>query len=206
MTDPYQVLGVDRDASDEEIKRAYRRLAKQYHPDANPGDEAAAKKMQQINDAYDQIKNPEKYRGPQYAGYNPYGAYGSYSQPTGDATLHSAYQYVLYRRYREALHVLNSMTGDRTAQWYYLSALSHYGLGSQTTAMEHIRQAVAMEPDNQEYLGALNRMEHQADSYRQRAGEFRGFNMSMNPCSSLCLCWLCNLFCGRGYWWWLCCL
>ena len=59
ISDPYKVLGVSPDASDEEIKRAYRKLAKQYHPDLNPGDEVAAKKMQQINAAYDQIKNPE---------------------------------------------------------------------------------------------------------------------------------------------------
>ena len=60
ISDPYQVLGVSPDASDEEIKQAYRKLAKKYHPDLNPGDEAAAKKMQQINAAYDQLKNPEK--------------------------------------------------------------------------------------------------------------------------------------------------
>ena len=64
MADPYQILGVSPDASDEEIKRAYRKLAKKYHPDANPGDEYAAKKMQEINDAYDRIKNPEKNQGP----------------------------------------------------------------------------------------------------------------------------------------------
>ena len=63
ISDPYQVLGVSPDASDEEIKQAYRKLAKKYHPDLNPGDEAAAKKMQQINAAYDQIKNPEKNSG-----------------------------------------------------------------------------------------------------------------------------------------------
>jgi molecular chaperone DnaJ len=60
MTDPYKVLGVSPDASDEEIKKAYRRLAKQYHPDRNPGDQEAAKKMQEVNAAYEQIKNPEK--------------------------------------------------------------------------------------------------------------------------------------------------
>ncbi len=215
MADPYEILGVSRDASDEEIKRAYRKLAKKYHPDANPGDEFAAKKMQEINDAYDRIKNPEKFRSQSnpdynpYGGYNPFGSYGGYYQQTNseyaDPMLRSAYQYVLYRRYREALNVLNTFTGTRTAQWYYLSALSHYGLGSQVTALEHMRQAVAMDPDNQEYLTALNRMEHGGDTYRRQAGNFQGFDMRMNPCTSFCLCWLCNLFCGRGYWWWLCC-
>ena len=60
IDDPYKVLGLGPDASDEEIKQAYRRLAKKYHPDLNPGDPVAAKKMQQVNAAYEQIKNPEK--------------------------------------------------------------------------------------------------------------------------------------------------
>jgi len=64
MNDPYAVLGVSRDASEDEIKAAYRRLAKKYHPDLNPGDEAAAAKMKEINAAYDQIKNPAAYKDP----------------------------------------------------------------------------------------------------------------------------------------------
>ena len=57
ITDPYKVLGVSPDASDEEITKAYRRLAKKYHPDLNPGDAAAAEKMSEINAAYDMIKS-----------------------------------------------------------------------------------------------------------------------------------------------------
>ena len=57
MKDPYEVLGVSRDASDEDIKKAYRRLAKQYHPDVNPGDKQAEEKMKEINAAYDAIKD-----------------------------------------------------------------------------------------------------------------------------------------------------
>ena len=62
--DPYEVLGVPKGASEEEVKRAYRRLAKQYHPDINPGDPTAAQKMNEVNEAYDRIKNPHAYQQP----------------------------------------------------------------------------------------------------------------------------------------------
>lgn len=55
--DPFEVLGIRRDASDDEIKSAYRKLAKKYHPDLNPGDETAAQKMHEVNEAYDRIRN-----------------------------------------------------------------------------------------------------------------------------------------------------
>ena len=215
--DPYQVRGVARNATDEEIKRAYRRLAKQYHPDANPGDENAAKKMQEINDAYDRIKNPEKQQSTTSQGYNPYGqSYGydpfrgyyqrqSYNQRYADSHLQAAYNYILYRRFREALNVLTQFEGAKNAAWYYLSALANHGLGNQVTALEHMRKAVSMEPDNQEYLNALDRMEHGGDSYRRTAGNFNGFDLRMNPCATLCLCMLCNRMCpGLGYYF-LCC-
>ena len=224
MADPYQILGVDRDATDEEIKRAYRRLAKQYHPDANPGDENAARKMQEINDAYDRIKNPEKYHtqsaGSQ--GYDPYGqsGYGGYgygpygggyqqqrsgSRKYADPHMQAAYNYILYRRFQEALNVLSQMNGARDAAWYYLSSLANQGVGNQVTALEHIRRAVSMDPGNQEYLNALDRMEHIGDTYRRQAGNFRGFDIRSNPCTALCLCYLCNQMCpGMGYWL-LCC-
>ena len=67
MTDPYAVLGVSRDASEDEIKSAYRKLAKQYHPDLHPGDEECARKMNEINAAYDAIKNPQPQQS--YGGY-----------------------------------------------------------------------------------------------------------------------------------------
>ncbi len=191
--DPYKVLGVSPNASDEEIKRAYRKLAKQYHPDLHPGDAEAAKQMQRINAAYEQIKNPEKQ--------NPYGGYQqAYQQNTDDQYQKAAFQYIRFRRYQEAINALNNAT-ERNAHWYYLSALANDGLGNQVTALEHIRRAVSMEPDNGEYLRVLQAIEHGESSYRQQAENYKGFSMRGGFCTNAILCWLCNLCClGRCCW------
>ena len=199
INDPYKVLGVSPNATDDEIKKAYRRLAKKYHPDRNPGDEEAAKKMQQVNAAYEQIKNPEKASQSQTGyGYDPFGgAQWRQQGNTGDQYQRAAEQYIYYGRYREALNVLASAQ-NRTARWYYLSALANDGLGNQVTALEHIRRAVSLEPDNMEYLQALNQIENGGATYRRQAGNFRGFDMRGNLWQ-LCLCWFAQLFCCRGY-------
>ena len=197
--DPYKILGVSPDATDDEIKQAYRRLAKQYHPDRNPGDEYAAKKMQQINAAYEQLKNPAAYKSAGSSG--GYGSYGGYNQSTGaDQYYSAAYQYIMFGRYREALNILQNVQ-TREARWYYLSALANDGLGNQVTALEHIRRAVSMEPDNPEYLQALSAMENGGHAYRQQAGSFGGFQMK-GGLWQLCLCWFLQLFCCRGV---ICC-
>lgn len=207
IEDPYKVLGISPDASDEDIKRAYRALAKKYHPDLNPGDREAARKMQEVNAAYEQIKNPEKPN----PGYNPYGGYdpfGGYRQQsygqTGDQYQQAAFNYIRFGRYAEALNALNNCT-DRNARWYYLSALANDGVGNQVTALEHIRRAVSMEPDNMEYMAALNQIEHGGAAYRSQAGNFRGFSFGGDPCASLCLCYFLQMFCCGGRGMFFCC-
>ena len=110
IEDPYKVLGVEPGASDEEIKRAYRALAKKYHPDRNTGDEEAAKKMQQVNAAYEQIKNPGSAQQNQgYGGYSQYdpfgfGGFGGYQQrsytdsDSGDNYQKAAMNYIRFGR------------------------------------------------------------------------------------------------------------
>ena len=205
IEDPYKVLGVSPNATDDEIKQAYRRLAKQYHPDRNPGDPVAVKKMQEVNAAYEQIKNPDAYKRPGsgYGGGQSYGGYGydpfggwRQQRNTGDQYQQAAYNYILYGRYAEALNILNN-AGLKNARWYYLSALANDGLGNQVTALEHIRRAVSMEPDNMEYLQALEDIQNGGAAYRRQAGAFRGFQVR-GGLWQLCLCWAAQLFCCRG--------
>ena len=210
VDDPYKVLGLDRNASDEDVKRAYRTLAKKYHPDLNPGDQEAARQMPEVNEAYAPIKNPEKYarQSNPYGGSpygNPYGSYGyggyqqrEYQASGGDQYQTSAEQYIRYRRWSEALNVLQN-SQNRNARWYYLSALANDGLGNQVTALEHMRRAVSMEPDNQEYLWALDQLENGGSAYRRQAGNFGGFSFGGSPCGSLCICYLMQLFCCGGH-------
>lgn len=207
IEDPYKVLGLERGASDEEVKRAYRKLAKKYHPDANPGDAEAARKMQEINAAYEQIKNPSSQTGGPYQG-GPYGGGPNTGDPFGDIFGQwrrqaqentrfrtpeetAAYRYIQYRRFQEALNALSGVNaGQRGASWYYLSALANDGLGNQVTALEHIRRAVSMEPDNLEYQQILTALENGGTVYQQQAGNFRGYQGNLsNLCLPLCFCW-----------------
>ena len=225
MRDPYEVLGVSRDASDEDIKKAYRKLAKQYHPDVNPGDKTAEEKMKEINAAYDAIKNCTAnqygsqntaggqggYGGYGYGGYSGYGgygqggwqtytwdpfrgwtAYGSQQQtrqdPEATSELRAARNYIAARHYAEALHVLSNIS-DRTAKWYYYSAIANAGQGNRILALEHARQACTLDPGNAEYETYLDELERGSNTYRQAGGYRQGLGLG-RYCTSMCFSYM----------------
>lgn len=200
VQDPYEVLGVSRNASDEEIKKAYRELAKKYHPDRNPGDAEAAKKMNEINAAYDMIKNGNTGGGQN--GYGGYGGYGyggfrgAYEQPQERAELRAAVNYIRNGRYNEALTALSQVpTDERDGRWYYLNAIANMYLGNKIAALSSARTAVELSPDNAEYRRLLEALQSGGTYYseyntRYPQGPCAGDGIC-SDCASAYLCLSC---------------
>ena len=80
---PYEILGVSENASMDEVKKAYRKKARENHPDLNPNDPQAAERMNKVNEAYDRITNPEKYAREQRVNNASNAGTGSAGNPYG---------------------------------------------------------------------------------------------------------------------------
>ena len=204
MFDPYSVLGVTRDASDEEIKKAYRRLSRKYHPDANinnPDQEKAEEKFKQVQQAYEQImKEREQGSSGSYGGFEGFSSNaGGYADEEA-VRRQAAANYVQNGHYREAMNVLSSLS-QRNGQWYYLSAMANMGLGNNMNALEHIREAVRLEPDNVQYRMMLNKMEGGGAWYQEMQNPFGGMPSGGDDvCMKICLANLaCNLCCPGSF-------
>ena len=191
--DPYRILGLERGASDDEVKRAYRKLAKKYHPDMNPGDEHAAKMMNDINAAYDQIKNPGKASSG--GSQDPFGSwqqsYGQESYHGQFSPLQTARFFIQLRSYTQALNILNSMEqSERTAEWYFLSAIANTNLGNKLVGFEHIKKACELDPSNEQYQQMKDRIEHMGQAYEENQSTFHfGMFDPCQTCLGFCICY-----------------
>lgn len=155
MRDPYEVLGVPKTATEEEITKAYRKLAKKYHPDLNPGDKTAEARMMEINEAYEAIKSGKTgtYNNGGYtSGYN-----SDYYGRSRLTPLDSAESYLRNGMYSQALGILMNIT-ERPARWYYLCAVAYSQAGNAAAAISHATTAVQMEPNNHRYAQLLQQL------------------------------------------------
>lgn len=196
IQNPYEVLGLSYGATDAEVTKAYRKLVKKYHPDLHPGDEEAAKKMREINEAYDQIKNGTVNQNNGYSENQN----TSYSNSNGQTNLYQvASHFIRTGMYREALRVLSEIQ-DKTAEWYYLSSIANYYTGNRITALNHAKIAVQMEPNNYRYQELLQQLQGGGNMYREQSRAYgRPFNMD-NICFWWCLAdTLCNCCCGPRF-------
>lgn len=161
--DPYTVLGVDRNASDEEVKKAFHKLAMKYHPDrypSGPEAELAGERMKEINAAYEQIQEM-RAKGDTGAGQQGESFSHYWEQNRGGYTGVHAEIYAKVRSYLNegnviAAHsLLQSIPYDeRGAEWQFLYACVLVGEGNYTDAGRYFDRACAADPGNREYASA----------------------------------------------------
>ncbi len=205
MKDPYKVLGVSRDATDAEIKKAYYALAKKYHPDNyadSPLSDLVNEKMQEINEAYDTITKQRANGGSGYAyeyddteQKRPGGTYGSSYTASRYADIRSL---INMRRYADARSMLAAIPeAERGAEWHYLSGCVLFGMGQYTDAVRYIETACYMAPENEEYETARRSIRQNASQYGRGYTQSHGGGCSTcDICQTLicadCLCECCG--------------
>ena len=205
MNDPYKILGVPETASDEEIKKAYRELARKYHPDNyhdNPLEDLAQEKMKEINAAYEQITK-ERSSGRRagggsssYGGGASYGGYGGSRSYSGQSSVLQQVRIAIQTGNISRAEALLDNYSDHNAEWNFLKGAVCYRRGWLDEALRYYRAAVKLDPGNAEYRQALEYMEGTEDTSYSPTGSF-GTLCSGNPCLSLCCLYtLCN---GGGY-------
>lgn len=182
MKTPYQILGVSPDASDEEIKRAYRDLARKYHPDKYVDSDLAdlaGEKMKEINAAYEEIQKMRSGKGSSNSSFtgNP-GSTGS-----GDARYANVRHLINRNQIFEAERILNSIPREeQNAEWHFLMGCVLLKRGYHLDAQRLFEQACAMDPQNSEYRMAKERLQQQFTGYG------RGYNTASSSVGTCDIC------------------
>lgn len=180
MKDPYEVLGITKNASDDEVKNAYREMARKYHPDNyenNPLADLAEDKMKEINEAYDAIMLSRRSKGKR-------GSADS-TQYTQNSNFPDIRSLISSGRLEEAQELLDGIPVDkRDAEWYFLNGTVLYRRGWFDAAFTSLNTACRMDPQNPEYRQAL------AQAQRGRGGFTNGGyrTTSVNSCSTCDIC------------------
>ena len=189
---PYEVLGVRENASQEEIKTAYRELVKKYHPDKyqnNPLADLAEEKLREVNKAYEMLAKNKgtSGQGTYNGGYNNYN--GGYNQNNASP------QFAAIRREIDANNLgaaeaLLSRIGTRNAEWIFLSGMVSYKKGWYDDALSKVQQAANMDPNNQEYRMVLNKMMSMGGGFRNAAAG-RGYSNTDDVFCQALQCYCC---------------
>ena len=189
MTDPYKVLGVSRDASDDEIKKAYRELARKYHPDNyanNPLSDLVEEKMKEINEAYDEV---QKQRANKASGStSPY-----QSSASGSYTHAGEYRHIRELindgSYSEADLILDSISqADRNAEWNFLKGCVLYQRGWYHDAQKLFETACYLDPNNTEYREALLRVINASAAFGHGYRTINDHSCSLCQLCGTCMC------------------
>jgi len=193
MRNPYEVLGVKENATESEIKKAYRELVKKYHPDRyrdNPLSDLAEEKLREVNEAYDTIMGKSTGRNSYYRSESEGQNYGDIYQRVRE--------HINNRSFEQAEEILDS-NNDGTAAWYYFKGLVFMGRGWHERGISYLQRAVAMDPDNLEFRQTLNRAGSKSRNYSANPynrGNYQGDNCMDNICQ-ICTCLYCaDCFCN----------
>ena len=195
MKNPYEVLGISPNATDEQVKTAYKELAKKFHPDNyadNPLSDLAEEKMKEINEAYDAIISERRNKGRANQGYS-----GGFNSNGGSGEFADIRNLIMQNRLEEAQELLDGVDiSRRNAEWYFLSGNVLYRRGWYDDAYSAFSNACNLDPSNMEYRQAFNRMA-QARQGSFNTGGYRQNGADGCDCCDLCATlWCANLCCS----------